>query len=218
MIIPDVHGRDFWKKAYDLIDEVDKIVFLGDYMDPYPGEGITYEQAISNFKEIIELAKKYKDKVILLEGNHDLVYHLEGMLRPSRFDKEYKEEIGELFTNNPDLFELVHVIDKYIFVHAPIRKGWMGLYNLELEDLVEEEVTASQLSIISYLRGGDYRFGSCVWSDIREANPLFDENYYQVTGHTQLVKDPIIEKNIADLDVRRCFILNLETDKIEEIK
>ena len=34
-IIPDVHGRDFWKKAYDYVDKVDEVIFLGDYLDPY---------------------------------------------------------------------------------------------------------------------------------------------------------------------------------------
>lgn len=38
LIIPDVHGRTFWKKSvYDYLEnhpEV-KIIFLGDYLDPY---------------------------------------------------------------------------------------------------------------------------------------------------------------------------------------
>ena len=32
LLIPDIHGRDFWKKAKDFEGE---IVFLGDYLDPY---------------------------------------------------------------------------------------------------------------------------------------------------------------------------------------
>lgn len=32
LIIPDVHGRTFWKYA---IDKYDKVIFLGDYLDPY---------------------------------------------------------------------------------------------------------------------------------------------------------------------------------------
>lgn len=75
LIVPDVHGRTFWKKAKELINEVDTVVFLGDYMDPYPEEGITYEEAINNFKEIIEFAKTYKDKVILLKGNHKCIFY-----------------------------------------------------------------------------------------------------------------------------------------------
>ena len=72
IIVPDVHGRTFWRLAKEKVDEVDKIVFLGDYLDPYPAEGITTEDAIKEFEEIIEFKKNYNDKVILLYGNHDV--------------------------------------------------------------------------------------------------------------------------------------------------
>ena len=37
LVIPDVHGETFWKgPVYRYIDLVDKIVFLGDYLDSYP--------------------------------------------------------------------------------------------------------------------------------------------------------------------------------------
>jgi len=35
--IGDVHGREIWKEiAEDASKNADKIVFLGDYIDPYP--------------------------------------------------------------------------------------------------------------------------------------------------------------------------------------
>ena len=39
IIIPDVHGRVFWKEIVK--NSEDKIIFLGDYVDPYPGENIS---------------------------------------------------------------------------------------------------------------------------------------------------------------------------------
>ena len=45
LIIPDVHGRLFWKKAVETGD-YEKVVFLGDYVDPYELEGITDEEAL----------------------------------------------------------------------------------------------------------------------------------------------------------------------------
>ena len=39
LIIPDVHGRRFWRDAIES-DDYDKVIFLGDYLDPYPDEGI----------------------------------------------------------------------------------------------------------------------------------------------------------------------------------
>lgn len=42
--IGDVHGRKIWREiAEDAIKKVDKIVFLGDYIDPYPIEEDTFE-------------------------------------------------------------------------------------------------------------------------------------------------------------------------------
>ena len=74
LILPDIHGRPFWKKAVeDNIDKVDKVIFLGDYHDPYPWEGFTKKQSIDNFREIIELKRGSPEKVILLLGNHKCI-------------------------------------------------------------------------------------------------------------------------------------------------
>lgn len=71
LALGDVHGRRFWKEPFEkYIDEVDKVIFIGDYMDMYPNENIMYDDAINNFNEIIEAKRKYPDKVILLLGNH----------------------------------------------------------------------------------------------------------------------------------------------------
>lgn len=69
LIVPDVHGRTFWK---DVIDSNLSVVFLGDYTDPYPQEEISKKQTIDNFKEIIEFAKENKNRVTLLLGNHKI--------------------------------------------------------------------------------------------------------------------------------------------------
>lgn len=74
LILPDIHGRPFWKKAVEKYkNEVDKIVFLGDYLDPYVWEGITRKNAIRNFEEIIDYKINNKDKVVLLLGNHKFI-------------------------------------------------------------------------------------------------------------------------------------------------
>lgn len=68
LIMPDIHGRTFWKEGVSS-GEYDKIIFLGDYIDPYSWEGISKNDAISNFEEIIDYAKAH-DNVVLLLGNH----------------------------------------------------------------------------------------------------------------------------------------------------
>lgn len=47
LIIPDVHGRDFWKDAANRFPG--NIVFLGDYLDPYPLEGISPGRSLHLF-------------------------------------------------------------------------------------------------------------------------------------------------------------------------
>ena len=39
LVIPDVHGRTFWKTPVrKYLDHVDRVIFLGDYLDPYKDE------------------------------------------------------------------------------------------------------------------------------------------------------------------------------------
>ena len=74
LIIPDIHGRTFWKDAVSQYeDKVEKIIFLGDYLDPYLDEGITRKDAIRNFEEIIDYKINNSDKVVLLLGNHKFI-------------------------------------------------------------------------------------------------------------------------------------------------
>ena len=70
LVLPDIHGREFWRGPCNDIEKYDKVIFLGDYLDPYGFEGIEVEDAIENFKEILELKKNNMDKVVLLLGNH----------------------------------------------------------------------------------------------------------------------------------------------------
>ena len=69
IIIPDVHGRTFWKDAvykYRNVEGV-HIVFLGDYLDAYKDiDGIEAEDAIANFEEIIDVARSANNITLLI--------------------------------------------------------------------------------------------------------------------------------------------------------
>lgn len=54
IMFPDLHGRDFWKKALANSCEwtANRLIFLGDYFDPYPSEGIAPTDAIRNWWEL----------------------------------------------------------------------------------------------------------------------------------------------------------------------
>ena len=39
LVIGDIHCRKFWRQCINNnIEKVEKVVFLGDYLDPYPDE------------------------------------------------------------------------------------------------------------------------------------------------------------------------------------
>lgn len=68
LVIPDVHGRIFWREPVKkYIDTVDKVVFLGDYLDPYKGEEGLADDIYENLMDIIILKLGNMDKVVLLK-------------------------------------------------------------------------------------------------------------------------------------------------------
>lgn len=230
LVVPDVHGRTFWKKGTPNVNTKDYklIVFLGDYLDPYPKENIKYKDCLDNFKEIIQFKKDNPDRVVLLLGNHDLHYmtHLMGACR------RYSDvsTIREMFINNGKLFKMMHTINvdntNIVFSHSAIIPRWIELCNLflpipdEIPELAKylnelwkdyldygNPKICGLMSYCSWFRGGSDAAGSPVWADIREACKL--DNWYQVFGHTQLAKDEYLKGNgWVDTDCRRCFHLN----------
>ena len=219
LIVPDVHGRAFWHRALELVDQVDQIVFLGDYLDPYSHEGISFDLALEEFNKILEFKKEYPDLITLLVGNHDMHYIIKDFMDCSRRNTAMLDQLHKLYNSNLDLFNLIHIEDDWLFSHAGVYKGWMDKYEFTLEDLNLKAFLGSHwpaLEDLSMYRGGYNFVGSCIWADIRESvkNELFP-GYKQVVGHTQLNDTPIITDSIMCVDVRRCFILDTITGKIE---
>ena len=219
LVVPDVHGRAFWHRAMELVDQVDQMVFLGDYLDPYSHEGISFDLALEEFNKILEFKKEYPDLITLLVGNHDMHYIIKDFMDCSRRNTTMLDQLHELYNANLELFNLVHIEDDWIFSHAGVYKGWMDKYEFTLEDLNLKTFLGSHwpaLEDLSWYRGGYNSVGSCVWADLRESvkNELFP-GYKQVVGHTQLNEKPYITDKIMCVDVRRCFILDTITGEIE---
>lgn len=232
LILPDIHGRTFYKEV--LNDTTSKIVFLGDYVDPYPQEEITVEDAIVNLEEIIDFKQKNKDRVSLLLGNHDCGYIWPDVCSCRR-SRRFYNDIKTMFKDNMDLFDLAFTWktkDKnYLLSHAGVHKLWFDfVYNIvskespknydNISDYLNNILHSNHsylcdfLEVYSHYRGWtDSPVGSCVWADLNE---WFDDNvkddkdlpYYQIFGHSQLVKDPVIEEKFACIDCRRIFNLN----------
>lgn len=217
LINPDIHGRVFWKYSIEHKDEFDKIVFLGDYLDPYSPDLLETEE--DNFKEIIQFKKDNPDKVILLLGNHDCHYISYKILNGSRYNSLKAEEYQKLFLDNISLFQLVYIYDKYLFSHAGVYEEWLKMCNLNLDDLIDYDLDnlASYLNVLDYHRGGYKDIGSCIWADVSDSETQkLLEGYYHIFGHTQL-KFHLTTKDWACLDCRVPFLLDCETGKIEKL-
>lgn len=221
LIIPDVHGRTFWKDALDDIEDYDKVIFLGDYLDPYPGEGIKFVEAMEVLSSIVQLKVENLDKVVLLLGNHDLHY-FDPLYRDKamcwRYDEEYAEMAEEYFDIYQDMFQLAYEAEiagqHLLFTHAGVHSVWyeahrssIGRLNAQnLNKLLNKRKGIEFLAEVSRKRGGLAPVGSIVWNDLSEFESSKDfPGIYQVFGHTQQMESAVIQKSYACLDYRRAF-------------
>ena len=230
LIIPDIHGRTFWKDAVSSVT-YDMAVFIGDYVDPYPWEKITRKSTISNLSEIIEFKKQNREKTILLLGNHDCSY-IDRMFQRARFDSSNQYKIRELFLSNLSLFQLAYEEERngvrYLYTHAGLIPSW-------LEDnhfIINKETLVDDLNKLISFKGGKtaltciskFRtsygawYGSIIWSDLMERHYVNGDlpNTYQIFGHSQQEDNPVITDTFACLDIRRPFILD-DDNEIKEI-
>lgn len=237
LIIPDVHGRKFWIDAVDyVLKNTDAhIVFLGDYLDPYSGQGATHKSSFSMFKDIVVLKRENTDRITLLQGNHDASYSISLGICECRTNYNDYDEIKGVFKANKENFDLAYGCTinnkQFILSHAGITKKWVE-YMKEVDGFNENDIVNSvnnifhngdittlkrTLSPVSYARGGWCDFGSIVWaSAIDDTNP--SEMYgdaIQIVGHTQLqfpVKDG---DSLYFVDAREPIYINSNGDVLK---
>ena len=204
LIIPDVHGRDFWMEPCSHVDEFDKIIFLGDYHDPYPWE-VSQDTSRHRLRDsLLPFVQQFPDKVVCLFGNHDGNYLVGDMA--DRVDYWHKREIREYMEKMN--IKLIHQEGKYLFSHSGVLPAWLKANDLTLHDLNNLPFSHQALMQVSPFRGGWSEAGSCVWGDVREyAMKEHIPDIYQIFGHSQLTEDAVIMKDWADLDCRKAFTL-----------
>lgn len=224
LILPDIHGRSFWREAVKNLSPDDHAIFLGDYADPYPHEGISPEEAWINLLDIIVFAKEHAPRVTMLLGNHDFHYIFQSYQEKamsSRFCHYMESDFHRVFTNHLSLFCLsweCQVNSKQVlFTHAGVNEGWfkynektIGELNAShLNQLLHSAEGINALAQIGYERGGRYQYGSMVWADINEMETCKPfPHIYQVFGHTQQRHSPVITPHWACLDCRQAFWLS----------
>lgn len=237
IIIPDIHGRNFWQKIVR-DNPTERILFLGDYVDPYPQEGLTTSDGIDQLEAVIKLKCERPKDVTLLLGNHDLTYIYPDYIMASRHDFALADETEKFFTENAELFHIAYAEriarKEHVFSHAGFHPLWVnanGKLFLKAASYSQLASIANQLfhsgdprfikalSNVSALRGGLSPAGSIVWADEHEfANAVLPKDVYQIFGHTQQDESPIITSRYACLDCRKAFRLNEQDGSLEAIQ
>lgn len=233
IIIPDVHGRDFWRRAVAQCKEEDTVIFLGDYLDPYEDEWIYWSDAYKGLLDIIALKRENPEKVVLLLGNHDLHY-LFPSLRGSRYNEFQVKKIRKTFLDNLDCFQMAAECEidgrRFLFIHAGVNKMWLeshadlfgpiDMVTAEtFNQLMFKEAFVEALGDVSSLRWGKDRAGSMVWADVEEFEWSESRlpDVIQVFGHTLQDNGPrVIGNSMYCLDCKSAFALN-SSGEIERI-
>lgn len=229
LILPDIHGRMFWKEpeVQTAWGEATHVVFLGDYLDPYSWERIRWIDAWDNFMEIVEAKKKEPKKVTLLLGNHDYHYAFSEIvgMKGSRYNWDEAPKTTRFFQDNLGLFQFAWSMTNskglvYLFTHAGVVGGWVKSNKLVppastrvaswLNNfVVNPDTLLPMMWDVSRDRGGYARYGSPIWADHEEHhwNTWREKKIYQVFGHSQGCYHWIAGDRSACLDCRRPFIL-----------
>jgi len=233
LLFPDIHGRDFWKEGLKKRKRGEPVIFLGDYTDPYPDEGIWRPTIPGNMREIFDTKN-----AIFLIGNHDLPYIFNNFPTCREdYDPSRRKEIRRIFEEN---WNRIHVTwrdqeHKIIYSHAGLLQQAYLHYGGETRtpdwvcDYFEEAWKdkdankLSGLSRVSWQRGGDYSNGSLVWADIREhveEESLPGEYWwdgFQVFAHSRLREPGIIieRERYAMIDCQRPVRFYPATHKFE---
>lgn len=196
LIIPDVHGRSYIK-WYNKINEVDKVIFLGDYLDSF---NIPAKTQLTQLNLIINLKEIHGDKITLLLGNHDLPYiNVNKYGTCSGFQNDIYLTANQIFNDNLDKFDVVYEHQSkdnkknWIFSHAGISKRLLNVINKYKENFKEESLTEfinnnwekiNELYYVSKHNGGINPYDGLFWIRPQLLLKNLPSEFNQVVGHT----------------------------------
>ena len=205
LTIGDVHGRKVWKNIVErYIDRVDKIIFTGDFADPY--DKISEYDILEQVYEIFDFYDDYPDKVQFIWGNHDIHYLNDERSIASRYNPKLQQHLGKLYTEYKNKFKIAYKYKNYIWTHAGISETWAKRhkklmeqkYNLKedysnIDDVLNNIFNSPNrhiLSEIGFKRNGTNMSGGPLWCDLEELyNPRWIDiipGYHQIVGHSQV--------------------------------
>jgi hypothetical protein len=220
--IGDTHGKAIADVVLKIINEHDKFIFMGDYVDSPVIDNLFMKK---NLSDIITLKKKYLEKIVLLWGNHDIHY----LLGEGHFCTGYrpgmKQDFYDIFHSNAGLFQLSFQTGDYLWTHAGISRWWYEFRFLPFAEKQKEGASFSEflniafdkqykaLFDVGYSRDGHAETGGPLWCDIEE---LEDDPWAvlnQIVGHNRVDQFERIKKN--NIEIVFIDILH-NADKVNE--
>ena len=135
--IGDVHGHDEWHEPMaDALARGLNVVFIGDYLDSFTVDGVSI---YDNLSDILEMKRKYPDRITLLLGNHEYVYMMNKIATTTGGNSALAHDYYLLLNSNWDLFDLAwgYQGEKryYLATHAGLTNEYYKKFILpEIED------------------------------------------------------------------------------------
>lgn len=198
--IGDTHGAAVAHTVHGIIENHDKIIFAGDYVDSFIFDNPT---VIKNLLDIIDLKIKYPDKVILLWGNHD-VHYLLGDYYSSGYKPEMHNDLNRIFSSYEHLLLVSYQINDFLWTHAGVNSLWFQK-RFRFADSDDKQSTISDLLNqafnsrypplfdVGYQRGGRHETGGPFWCDKSELLLRSINGFNQITGHNRVENIEILK-------------------------
>ena len=211
LCIYDPHGQSNLIPTEQEIEEVDKVVFGGDYFDSFTIHPSTQYRMM---QKMLDIKKKYGNKIALLPGNHDNQYMFDGQvgrLKCSGFNDDYFVRFNVLLKHHKDLFQNAWQYKNHLFTHAGVVTQLIDAIQKK-HPLAYQDVQAGFIQLADILNGtqmeelyyvgSDNQGGHDSYSGIFWARPWsLDENqpagYIQHVGHTnvEFIDDKYLNSN-----------------------
>lgn len=212
--IGDIHGRDVWKDIVTEHNDVDNIVFIGDYFDSFDIPAVIQ---LDNIKKIVEFKKKREldltKKVYLLIGNHDIHYWpgVKDRGSTSGFQSTMSFQYEHFFRENEKCFQMAVLIGNRLCTHAGVSSQFLKDVGFYKQDNVDESMISDFLNDLFLYKPNEFTFNagydrnttgfspngygdndwqSPIWIRPRSLqrvnkNTELKKNYIQIVGHTQ---------------------------------
>jgi len=224
--IGDVHGHDEWHEPMaDALARGLNVVFIGDYLDSFTVDGVSI---YDNLSDILEMKRKYPDRITLLLGNHEYVYMMNKIATTTGGNSALAHDYYLLLNSNWDLFDLAWGYqgehEYYLATHAGLTNEYYKKFilpeinnlNTSIGQLASDNVVLHKMLnffkdkfSILWQVGTRTEFptgpGSIIWADRIELLKDPFKNINQIVGHTALYSIDIQTVNKNNL-----YFINLK--------